>query len=205
MKRRCFDPKEPSFKYVGGRGLTMCSRWLVFENFLEDMGPKPGPGYSIDRFPNNNDGYHPDNCRWATDSEQQINSRKAVFLEHDGKRLCLSQWERETGIPIGTIRDRIKVFGWSVADALTIKPELGANPIGDRRRAERERGRVVPLGINPATGRLYGVNWNKLRQKWMTRIYLTDKTLHLGYYAKEEDAVAVIQRKVSELREEGLL
>jgi hypothetical protein len=73
MKDRCFRQKCKDYPYYGGRGITVCDRWLKFENFLADMGERPD-GTSIDRI--DNDGnYEPSNCRWATWSEQMKNKR----------------------------------------------------------------------------------------------------------------------------------
>lgn len=75
MIQRCTNPNSTNYKYWGGRGITVCERWLnSFENFLEDMGNRPSKNHSLDRI--DNDGnYGPNNCKWSTRNEQRLNQR----------------------------------------------------------------------------------------------------------------------------------
>jgi hypothetical protein len=76
--QRCTNPKRKHFADYGGRGITICEHWQGehgFENFLADMGLRPTPEHSVDRYPNVDGNYEPSNCRWATRSEQAKNRR----------------------------------------------------------------------------------------------------------------------------------
>ena len=76
MIQRCHIPTHKSYHYYGGRGITVCERWrLSYDDFLNDVGRRPSPEHSLDRYPNNNGNYEPGNVRWATSSEQVKNRR----------------------------------------------------------------------------------------------------------------------------------
>lgn len=118
MHRRCSDADDPKFKYYGGRGITVCARWADFTAFLADMGESP-TGLTLER--KNNDGhYEPGNCRWASRSEQQRNSRNAKFITFNGECLCVREWEQRLGLTHGALFHRLK-RGWSIERAMTAR------------------------------------------------------------------------------------
>lgn len=83
MRRRCSNPKDKHYHLYGGRGITVCERWEKdFDAFVVDMGPRPEK-YSIERL-DNNLGYDPFNCIWATMKTQQRNRRNNILIPHDG-------------------------------------------------------------------------------------------------------------------------
>lgn len=116
MHQRCRTPSNASFESYGGSGMTICERWSLFDNFLEDMGMKPGPTYTLDRI-NNSEGYSPDNCRWATKKTQSNNRKCNVRLELDGVSKTLAEWARELGIRYETLRARVS-RKWSPEECL---------------------------------------------------------------------------------------
>lgn len=89
MIQRCTDPSDLHYKNYGGRGITVCERWKDFENFYADMGKKPD-GLTLDRI-DNDAGYSPDNCRWATRAQQQRN-RRCNRLTIEDARSIRARW-----------------------------------------------------------------------------------------------------------------
>lgn len=107
MKQRCRNPRSPQFSHYGGRGIKVCARWDTFANFVEDMGEKPGPGYSVDRI--DNDGnYEPGNCRWATSTVQNRNQRRTRRVEVGGQALEAVELAEVAGVKTDTITDRVR-------------------------------------------------------------------------------------------------
>jgi hypothetical protein len=116
MKQRCGNQNDQKYPEYGGRGISVCERWKVFQNFLDDMGEKPD-GMTIDRI-DVNGNYEPGNCRWATPIEQARNKRNNVLLTFRGETCCLAEWAERTGLTYRTICARHK-SGWPVAKLLT--------------------------------------------------------------------------------------
>jgi hypothetical protein len=102
MRQRCLNPRNPSYPRYGGRGITICDRWLSFENFLTDMGERP-EGKSLDRI-NNDLGYSPNNCRWATNKEQSRNRRSCVYVQ-DG--VTLTEHCERHGLVYSTVHGKL--------------------------------------------------------------------------------------------------
>lgn len=119
MRDRCTNPNRADYHRYGGRGISVCRRWAKFENFLADMGSAP-PALTLDRI-NNDKGYSPDNCRWATRNQQSYNSTTVVWVEHAGVRRSISDWCRTLQLSKGTFYSRRK-RGWGIKESLGLAP-----------------------------------------------------------------------------------
>lgn len=124
IKQRCLNPRAPAYRHYGGRGITICDRWLSFENFLADMGKRPSKDHSINRV-DNNGPYSPENCIWATWLEQNNNHSKNRWLEHDGLKMTMAQWARRLGI-------NYKTFKWYIYVGQTLQQVIERKGLSGR-------------------------------------------------------------------------
>lgn len=107
MIYRCTSDKYNGYRLYKGRSISVCERWLCFNNFLSDMGNRPD-GATLDRI-NNDDGYCPENCRWASRSEQSNNRRSSrTLLTIEGVTRSICEWsEQPNAVQKSTILRRI--------------------------------------------------------------------------------------------------
>jgi len=122
MIRRCTRTNDPRYPDWGGRGITVCERWLKFPDFLADMGERP-PGMTLDRI-NNDKGYEPGNCRWATPHEQQMNTR---LFKLTPEVVAKVKQLRTTGLTLQAIGIELGLHRDTVSRALTGKTRQRAN------------------------------------------------------------------------------
>ena len=134
MKERCYSKKNKRYHNYGGRGIVMCDKWLNYENFKNDMyelyiehcrllGEK---NTTIERIDVNRN-YCPENCRWATWTEQGNNTTNNVFIEYKGNRLTISQWSRKLGMKRNTLSFRLFKSKWSVEKSFNTPVEFPYN------------------------------------------------------------------------------
>lgn len=166
MKSRCLNPTVAEYKYYGQRGITLCPRWMSFENFIEDMGRAPSSLHTIDRI--NNDGhYEAANCRWATRKEQANNTRRNRFLTIDGVSKTLSEWAELSNTNQVLISQRLS-RGWTDQEAVF--------------------GRGGMLRSNRSGYR--GVSWHKGAGKWHASVSINGRNVYLGLFERPDDAHA---------------
>jgi hypothetical protein len=123
MKTRCTNRNYPKWHRYGGRGITICDRWLhSFEAFFADVGPKPTKFHTLDRHPDNDGNYEPGNVRWATQEEQSRNRYNNLLITRNNETRTLQEWCEILGRNYSTTYYRITVSGMSPEEALTDLP-----------------------------------------------------------------------------------
>lgn len=142
IKDRCFCTTDHAYGDYGGRGITMHPTWVEsFEQFYKDVGPRPSPQHTIDRYPNNNGNYEPGNVRWATKKQQANNRRSNRMITVNGVTKTLMQWGESTGFGWGVIKRRLDM-GWDEESAVTTPVRVPKLPTGVTRSASRFRARL---------------------------------------------------------------
>lgn len=118
IKQRCHNKNNKNYYRYGGRGITVCDRWFnSFENFINDMGKRPGPNYSIDRI-DNDKGYSETNCRWATAIEQNNNKSSNRRVNYRGTTASVAEHCRRLGLNRASVKNRLH-NGWTIEQALS--------------------------------------------------------------------------------------
>lgn len=121
MRNRCANPAFGGYDLYGGRGITVCAKWDTFEGFWEDMGPTWAPGLSIDRYPDKDGNYGPDNCRWATPRQQARNRRTERLIQTPDGEMSVTAAAEKYGIPRPTLFSRLR-YGWTDPSQLLAPP-----------------------------------------------------------------------------------
>ena len=143
--QRCYDSRSEMYVWYGARGIKMCPKWLAsIDQFVDDMGLPPALDYSIDRI-NVNGDYEPSNCRWATQEEQNNNTRRSNLVTWNGKTQSVRDWAKEYDVGTRRLHERLS-RGWSMERALnTACPRGFEAELADRRERNRanwkEKGR----------------------------------------------------------------
>ena len=131
LKGRCFNSRHHAFSNYGGRGITVCDAWRVsFAAFLSDMGPRPSLNHSIDRI-DTNGPYSPSNCRWATVTEQNRNTRTILMIVFNGQRIRVPDLAEQYGVSSNLVNKRLR-RGWTIERALMKPARSRRYPIQNR-------------------------------------------------------------------------
>lgn len=122
LRDRCNNKNNSYYSYYGGKGIKVCERWDDFTLFLADMGmpPEDGKRYSIDRIDSNKD-YCPENCRWATDTQQANNRTNNRYIEQDGVKYTVADFARKNNISESLVRSRVHEGKTTIAQFLAPK------------------------------------------------------------------------------------
>ena len=119
IKSRCLNKNHPSWKWYGGKGISICEEWMHdFHAFLRHIGPRPSMKHSVDRI-DNTGHYEPGNVRWVLPIVQHNNVSSNVIISFNGKSMTISEWARHLGIKKVTLGTRLTTYEWEPERALT--------------------------------------------------------------------------------------
>ena len=163
--RRCTKPSASRYSYYGGRGIKVCDRWLDFENFYKDMGDRPTQKHQIDRIDNGGD-YCPDNCRWATASQNARNRRSSRRINHLGENHSLTGWAEKFDKKPQTVIDRVTQLGWSIDEALSTE---SGKKIKQERIVEHNGFSMNLTDWAKYVGLTKGCLWRRLNNGWSVK------------------------------------
>lgn len=167
MVKRCYKESDSRYKTYGGRGITVCDRWLGKDgltHFIEDMG-EPAEHLSIDRI-DNDKNYSPENCQWIPKALQARNKTTTRYYELDGKKMLLGDIAKEYGIERLTLYRRMKVGGMSLEDAVKqpVQSPDEMNKFGliyqGSRVSVNKLAKMVGLNRSTLSMRLYKYGWS---------------------------------------------
>lgn len=181
MRQRCNNPKCKAFKDYGARGIKICDRWGLFENFLLDLGERPH-GMSLDR-KQVNGNYEPSNCRWATTTDQNRNLRT-----HQRINIGVSFNKRDKlwGAWITVSSKKHRIGAYRTESEAIIARANAENKYWINGEQLPESG---PLQKNNRSGHA-GVCWDEINKRWVAYAYENRKKVHLGSFLNLNDAVS---------------
>lgn len=142
MRRRCNNEKDAYYYNYGGRGITVCEKWQNnFKAFVEDMGERP-QGFSLERL-DNNKGYSPENCKWASRQEQQRNQRRSIKVVIEGKEYLAIDLSAKHNVKVDTIVRRAALgYSFNAVIANSNETYVDGFPIGKAAIAEAKRAKT---------------------------------------------------------------
>lgn len=189
-KQRCLNPKCRDYSFYGGRGITICDRWLVsFKHYLSDMGLKPA-GMTLER--KDNDGpYSPENCLWASRAAQTSNRRMTKTLTVGGVTRTLPEWSAITGIAYHTLKARINVLKYNPEDVIG-KPVVCGGLLPGRVYkpiVRRDMRGLVPKGFNSKATALNLEQVSEIRTKLAQGQPMTKLAVEYGVHSATIKAV----------------
>jgi hypothetical protein len=194
-RQRCNNPNATHYEAYGGRGIKFL--FESFPQFLKCVGPRPGPEYSIDRFPDKNGNYEPGNVRWATRKQQQRNMRSNRMLTLNGETRPLTEWAEIRGLKPCTVDSRLRK-GESVEVALRTTLDKG-NP---KRNVEVNGLAASAAEIAASSGLPYGTVYARLRSGWTIDRIVSTKPRSSTW--TDLSSAAVVHVSVSGKRNRGI-